>query len=91
MNCAQITGSKDLPLLQEFRKLSMEERKSALMLYDPGPEYTKFDEMENITEEERRFLRTVPNGTRRVGSSRVGYWKKYPYLIFVTDTTDMSV
>ena len=32
------------------------------MLYDPGPEYTKFDEMENITEEERRFLRTVPNG-----------------------------
>ena len=31
------------------------------MLYDPGPEYTKFDEMENITEEERRFLRTVPN------------------------------
>ena len=62
MNCAQITGSEDLPLLKEFRKLSMEERKSALMLYDPGPEYTKFDEMENITEEERRFLRTVPNG-----------------------------
>ena len=51
--------SKDLPLLQEFGKLTAEGRKSALMLYDPGPSYTKFDQIESITEEERSFLRIV--------------------------------
>ena len=29
------------------------------MLYDPGPSYTKFDQIEGITEEERSFLRIV--------------------------------
>ena len=55
----QIKESKDLPLLQEFGRLSPEERKSALMLYDPGASYTKFDQIKDITEEERSFLRIV--------------------------------
>ena len=29
------------------------------MLYDPGASYTKFDQIEGITEEERSFLRIV--------------------------------
>ena len=31
----------------------------ALTLYDPGPSYTKFDQIEGLTEEERSFLRIV--------------------------------
>ena len=55
----QIKESKDLSLLQEFGRLPPEKRKSALILYDPGPSYTKFDQIKGITEEERSFLRIV--------------------------------
>ena len=55
----QIKESRDLPLLQEFGRLPAEARKSALMLYDPGASYTKFDQIEDISEEERSFLRIV--------------------------------
>ena len=48
-----------MSLLQEFGRLPAEKRKSALTLYDPGPCYTKFDQIEGISDEERSFLRIV--------------------------------
>ena len=41
-----------------------------MMLYDPGPSYTKFDQIEGITEEERSFLRIVD--VNAFGNSRRG-------------------
>ena len=44
----------------------------ALTLYDPGPSYTKFDQIEGITKEERSFLRIVDVnafGNRAKGNS----------------------
>ena len=48
-----------MSLLQEFGRLPAEAKESALMLYDPGLSYTKFDQIKGISDEERSFLRIV--------------------------------